>query len=53
MNTAAILFLQTVELANESNCGVVIDGVFTLMLPLLTPSKKVILSNVAAFIRDD
>lgn len=42
------------ELANEMvDNGVEIDGVFHLVLPLSTPSKKVIPSNVPPFIKDE
>jgi len=54
MNNAIVVFLKTVELANllvES--GVVIDNVFVPVLPLSTPSKKVTLSNVPPFIKNE
>lgn len=54
MNNAVVVFLKTIELANllvES--GVVIDNVFVPVLPLSTPSKKVILSNVPPFIKTE
>ncbi|KAL2085516.1 hypothetical protein ACEWY4_018836 [Coilia grayii] len=54
MNNAIVLFLETVELVNVLvERGIEIDGVFTSVLPLSTPSKKVILSNVPPFIKDD
>lgn len=54
MNKAIVLFLETVELATVMvENGVMIDDVFTPVLPLSTPSKKVILSNVPPFIKDD
>ncbi|KAL6491371.1 hypothetical protein MHYP_G00017160 [Metynnis hypsauchen] len=46
MNSAVVLFLKTVDLADGPvQSGVVIDGQLTPVLPLRTPSKKVILSN--------
>lgn len=54
MNNAIVLFLDTVELANELvERGLVVDGIFTAVLPLSTPSKKVTLSNVPPFIKDE
>ncbi|KAL2086660.1 hypothetical protein ACEWY4_017719 [Coilia grayii] len=54
MNNAIVLFLETVDLVNLLvERGIEIDGVFTPVLPLSTPSKKVILSNVPPFIKDD
>ena len=48
------MFLQTVDLANAIvESGIVVDGSFTPVLPLSTPSKKVIISNVPPFIKDD
>ena len=53
MNNAVVLFLEKVGLANEVvERGVVIDGVFTSVFPLSTPSKKVILSNIPPFIKE-
>ncbi|KAL6476262.1 hypothetical protein MHYP_G00147610 [Metynnis hypsauchen] len=53
MNSAVVLFLKTVDLANGLvQSGVVIDGQLTLVSPLSAPSKKVILSNVPPFIKD-
>ncbi|KAL7853086.1 hypothetical protein SRHO_G00188710 [Serrasalmus rhombeus] len=54
MNSAVVLFLKSVDLANDLvQSGVVINGQLTLVLPLSTPSKKVILSNVPPFIKDE
>ncbi|KAL2091539.1 hypothetical protein ACEWY4_013802 [Coilia grayii] len=61
MNNAIVLFLETVDLVNVLvERGIEIDDVFTSLLPLSTPSKKVavktrlvILSNVPPFIKDD
>lgn len=54
MNNAIVLFVKTIELANllvES--GVEIGGIFTSVLPLSTPSKRVTLSNVLPFIKNE
>lgn len=54
MNSANVVFLNSVERANDLVVnGVVIDGLFTPVLPLSTPSKKVLLSNVPPFISDE
>ena len=54
MNNAIVLFLDTIELANELiEKGIVVDDIFTSVLPLSTPSKKVTLSNVPPFIKDE
>ena len=54
MNRAVVLFLETVELANDViERGVVIDGVFTPVLSLSSPSKKVNISNIPPFIKDE
>ncbi len=54
MNNAFVLFLNSVENANKVvEKGVVIGGLFTLVLPLSTPAKKVTLSNVPPFITDE
>ncbi len=54
MNNAVVLFVRTVELANLlTESGIEIDGIFVLVLPLSTPSRKVTLSNVPPFIRNE
>ncbi|KAI2643940.1 Transposon TX1 uncharacterized 82 kDa protein [Labeo rohita] len=54
MNSAIVLFLSSVEKANEVvEKGVIISGLFTPVLPLSTPAKKVTLSNVPPFIKDE
>lgn len=54
MNGAVVVFAKTVDLANQLvQNGVVIKGIFTPVLPLSTPSKKVILSNVPPFIPNE
>ncbi len=54
MNNAIVIFLSTVEKANELvEAGIVVDELFTPVLPLSTPSKKVTLSNVPPFLSDE
>ncbi len=54
MNNAVVLFVRTVELANLlTESGIEIDGIFISVLPLSTPSKKVTLSNVSPFIKNE
>lgn len=54
MNNATVIFLSTVEKANELvETGIVVDDVFNPVLPLSTPSKKVTLSNVPPFLSDE
>lgn len=54
MNNAIVIFLKTIDLANlVVESGVEIGGIFTSVLPLSTPSKKVTLSNVPPFIKND
>lgn len=54
MNSAIVIFLSTVEKANELvQRGIVIDGVLTPVLPLSLSSKRVTLSNVPPFISDE
>lgn len=54
MNNSIVLFLSTVEKANEVvGKGINVCGLFTPVLPLSTPAKKVTISNVPPFINDD
>ncbi len=54
MNNAFVVFVKTVDLANQLvESGVVINGIFTPVLPLSTPSKRVTLSNVPPFISNE
>jgi len=54
MNNAIVVFLDSVDKANNLvERGIVIDGEFISVLPLSLPAKKVILSNVPAFVRDE
>jgi len=52
MNNA--MFMSSVDKANELvERGLVINGVFTAVLPLSVPSKRVTLSNVPPFVKDE
>lgn len=53
MNNATVIFLNTVDKVSELvKCGIVVDGLFTRVLPLSVPSKKVTLSNVPPLISE-
>ncbi|XP_049341526.1 uncharacterized protein LOC125806062 [Astyanax mexicanus] len=54
MNNAIVLFVKTVDQALALvQSGVTVNGLFTHVLPLSSPSKKIILSNVPPFIKDE
>lgn len=54
MNNAIVIFLSTIEKANEVvEKGIEMRGSFVPVLPLSTPAKKVTLSNVPPFIKDE
>ncbi|KAL0148443.1 hypothetical protein M9458_056253, partial [Cirrhinus mrigala] len=54
MNSAVVVFLDSVEKVNSIvQSGVVIQDTLTPVMPLLQPAKKVILSNVPPFIKDE
>lgn len=54
MNSAIVVFAKTIDFANQLvEIGVVLNGIFTQVLPLSTPSKKVTLSNVPPFISNE
>ncbi|XDV26317.1 hypothetical protein PO909_030065 [Leuciscus waleckii] len=54
MNSAIVIFFKSIEKANEVvQSGVVLNGSLVPVLPLSSPSKKVILSNVPPFIKDE
>lgn len=54
MNNAIVIFLSTIERANEVvEKGIELRGLFVPVLPLSTPAKKVTLSNVPPFIKDE
>lgn len=52
VNNAIVHFIKTVEKAEEViESGVVIGGSYATVLPLCTPAKRGMLSNVPTFIR--
>lgn len=54
MNRAIVLFLSSVAKADEAiQTGVVIKDSLTPVLPLSSPSRKIILSNVPPFLKDE
>ncbi|KAI4874449.1 hypothetical protein NFI96_005559 [Prochilodus magdalenae] len=54
MNSAVVLFLNTVKNANGLvQTGIVLQDQLTPVHPLSTPAKKVILSNIPPFIKDE
>lgn len=54
MNNAVVIFLNTVEKANELvERGIDVDGLFTAVLLLSMPSKKVNVSDVPPFISEE
>lgn len=54
VNKAVVIFAKTVELANELiQKGVVLKDQLTPVLPLSSPSKKIILSNVPPFLKNE
>ncbi len=54
MNIAVVIFVKTIELANQLvETGVEINGIFTQVLPLSSPPKPVTLSNVPPFITNE
>src|SRR4029434_479708 len=54
MNNAVVLFLSTIDKANQVIVqGIVLNDSLTPVLPLSTPAKKVIISNVPPFIKDE
>lgn len=54
MNSAVVIFLDNIEKVNRVvENGVIIQETFTPVIPLVQPAKKIILSNVPPFIRDE
>lgn len=54
MNNAVVLFLRSEHMAHYLiEQGIVVDDEFITVLPLSSPAKKVILSNVPPFISDE
>lgn len=53
INNVTVIFLSTVEKENKLvEEGIVVDKLFTPVLPLSTPSNKVTLSNIPLFLSD-
>lgn len=54
MNSAIVLFLDDVNKVNEIVAnGIVINESYTPVMPLMQPAKKILLSNVPPFIKDE
>lgn len=54
MNGAVVIFVDEVEKANAAiTSGIVVNETFVPVLPLASPARRVILSNVPPFIRDE
>lgn len=54
INSAIVIFVDSIEKVNDVVVkGIVVNNVFTPVLPLVQPAKKITLSNVPPFIRDD
>lgn len=54
MNSAFVIFLNSIEKVNNAvQSGIVIQGTFTPVMPLVQPARKILLSNVPPFIKDE
>ncbi len=54
MNKALVIFLKEVSMVDELlEKGLVVNNMFLPVLPLSNPSKKVVLSNVPPFIKEE
>lgn len=54
MNKALVVFLTEVDMVDELiETGLEVNNMFLQLLPLSSPSKKVVLSNVPPFIKDE
>lgn len=54
MNGAVVMFLDSVDKVNHVvEHGVVIEDAFTSVMPLMQPARRIIVSNVPPFIKDD
>lgn len=54
MNSAVVIFLDITDKVNQVlESGVVIHGTFTAVLSLVNPAKRIIISNVPPFIRQE
>lgn len=54
MNKALVVFLTDVDMVDTLiETGLEVNSMFLQLLPLSSPSKKVVLSNVPPFIKDE
>lgn len=54
MNSAFVLFLDDLNKVNEIVAsGIVLNDSYTPVMPLIQPAKKILLSNVPPFIKDE
>ncbi len=54
MNSAVVIFLDDIDKANQLiENGVVIQGIFIPVLSLVNPAKKIIISNVPPFLKNE
>ncbi len=54
MNSAIVLFLDDVNKVNEIVAsGIVINEAYTAVMPLMQPAKKILVSNVPPYIKDE
>lgn len=54
MNSAMVLFLDSVDKVNKIvEQGIVVKNAYTPVFPLVNPAKKIFVSNVPPFIKDD
>lgn len=54
MNRTVVLFLETIDKVNEVvEKGITLNDSFMKVFPLINPAKKVLLSNVPPFIKDE
>ncbi len=54
MNSAFVIFLNSIEKVNNVvQSGIVIQDTFTPVMPLVQPARKILLSNVPPFIKDE
>ena len=54
MNSAVVIFLNSVEKVNDVVVkGIVVNSAFTPVMPLVQLAKRITLSNVPPFIRDE
>lgn len=54
MNSAVVVFVDSTEQVNQLvESGVVIQGTLTPVFPLMSPAKKITISNVPPFLRNE